>query len=88
MSFRTDEPAEVRTHKKEFLGQMERLVPRGEWLKKIQPHDDQGERGGQALGPVTDTSENLYNMANMAANNGIIDQESDRSVRRQRATSV
>ena len=38
MSFWTDELAEVRTHKKEFLTQMDRLVPWGEWVKKIKPH--------------------------------------------------
>ena len=38
MSFWTDELSEVKTHKKEFLEQMDRLVPWGEWVKKIQPH--------------------------------------------------
>ena len=47
MSFWTDELAEVRTHKKEFLEQMDRLVPWGEWVKKIQPHYYKGERGEQ-----------------------------------------
>ena len=32
MSFLTDKLAEVRTHKKEFLEQMDRLVPWGEWV--------------------------------------------------------
>ena len=47
MSFWTDELAEVRTHKKEFLEQMDRLVPWGEWVKKIQPHYYKGERGNK-----------------------------------------
>jgi hypothetical protein len=34
MSFWTDELAEVRTNKKEFLEQMDQLVPWGEWMKK------------------------------------------------------
>ena len=47
MSFWTDELAEVRTHKKEFLEQMDRLVPWGEWVKKIQPRYYKGERGNK-----------------------------------------
>ena len=36
MSFWQDELAEVKTHKKEFLAQMNRLVLWGEWVKKIE----------------------------------------------------
>ncbi len=56
MSFWTDELAEVRTHKKEFLEQMDRLVPWGEWVKKIQPHYYKGERGNKPQ-PGTDASD-------------------------------
>ena len=38
MSFWQDELSGVKTHKKEFLEQMDWLVPWGELVKKIQPH--------------------------------------------------
>ncbi len=33
----SDELAQVRTRKKEFLAQIERIIPWGEWLAIIQP---------------------------------------------------
>ena len=77
MSFWTDELAEVRTHKKEFLTQMDRLVPWGEWVKKIKPHYYKGERGNKPydleLMLRIYVLQNLYNLADMAAMNEIID---------------
>ena len=77
MSFWTDELAEVRTHKKEFLEQMDRLVPWGEWVKKIQPHYYKGERGNKPydleLMLRIYVLQNLYNLADMGAMNEIID---------------
>ena len=77
MSFWTDELAEVRTNKKEFLEQMDRLVPWGEWEKKIQPYYYKGERGNKPydLGLMLRiyVLQNLYNLADMAAMNEIID---------------
>ena len=77
MSFWTDELAEVRTHKKEFLEQMDRLVPWGEWVKKIQPHYYKGERGNKPydleLMLRIYVLQNLYNLADMAVMNEIID---------------
>lgn len=35
MSFFTDELAEVKTHKKDFLGQMNQLIPWSEWVVMI-----------------------------------------------------
>lgn len=35
MSFFTDELAEVKTHKKAFLGQMNQLIPWSEWVAMI-----------------------------------------------------
>lgn len=35
MSFFTDELAEVKTHKKDFLGQMNQLIPWSEWVAMI-----------------------------------------------------
>ena len=45
MSAFSDELANVRTHKKEFLAQIERIVPWGEWIALIKPHYYKGERG-------------------------------------------
>ena len=77
MSFWTDELAEVRTHKKDFLEQMDRLVPWGEWVKKIQPHYYKGERGNKPydleLMLRIYVLQNLYNLADMAVMNEIID---------------
>ena len=77
MSFWTDELAEVRTNKKEFLEQMDRLVPWGEWVKKILPHYYKGERGNKPydleLMLRIYVLQNLYNLADMAAMNEIID---------------
>ena len=36
---------------------MDRLVPWGEWVNKIQPHYYKGERGNKPYGPVTDASD-------------------------------
>ena len=47
MSAFTDELASVRTHKKEFLAQIERIVPWGEWIALIKPHYYKGERGNK-----------------------------------------
>lgn len=37
MSFFTDKLAEVKTHKKDFLGQMNQLIPWSEWVAMIKP---------------------------------------------------
>ena len=34
----TDELAQVRTHKKEFLAQIEQLIPWGEWEGIVKPY--------------------------------------------------
>ena len=43
----SDELAQVRTKKKEFLAQIERIVPWKEWLSLIQPCYYKGERGNK-----------------------------------------
>ena len=77
MSFWQDELSGVKTHKKEYLEQMDRLVPWGEWVKKIQPHYYKGERGNKPydleLMLRIYVLQNLYNLADMAAMNEIID---------------
>jgi IS5 family transposase len=42
-----DELAQVRTKKKEFLAQIERIIPREEWVALIKPCYYEGERGNQ-----------------------------------------
>jgi len=42
-----DELAQVRTKKKEFLEQMERIIPWDEWITLIQPYYYKGERGNK-----------------------------------------
>lgn len=47
LSMFNDELAQVRTKKKEFLAQMNRIIPWGEWVTLIQPHYYKGERGNK-----------------------------------------
>ena len=47
MSFFTDELAEVKTLKKDFLGQMNQLIPWSEWVAMIRPCYYKGERGNK-----------------------------------------
>ena len=46
----SDELAQVRTKKKEFLSQIERIVPWGEWLAMIQPCYYRGNRQPRIFG--------------------------------------
>ena len=43
----SDELAQVRTKKKEFLEQINRIIPWGEWIALIQPSYYKGERGNK-----------------------------------------
>ena len=43
----TDELAQVRTKKKEFLEQINRIIPWGAWITRIQPYYYKGERGNK-----------------------------------------
>ena len=43
----SDELAQVRTKKKEFLTQMDRIIPWGEWIALIRPCYYKGERGNK-----------------------------------------
>ena len=47
LSALNDELAQVRTKKKEFLEQMDRIIPWGEWIALIQPCYYEGERGNK-----------------------------------------
>ena len=47
----SDELANVRTRKKEFLAQIDRIVPWGEWVSIVKPFYYKGERGNKPYEP-------------------------------------
>ena len=47
LSYLSDELAQVRTKKKEFLARIEQIIPWGEWETMIQPYYYKGERGNK-----------------------------------------
>ncbi len=62
----SDELAQVRTKKKEFLEQIERSVPWCRWIAMIKPRYYMGERGNKPydleLMPRLYLLQNLYNL--------------------------
>lgn len=66
----SDELAQVRTKKKEFLSQIERIVPWKEWLALIQPCYYKGERGNKPYPLETmlrlHLLQNLYDLSDEA----------------------
>ena len=77
MSFFTDELAEVKTHKKDFLGQMNQLIPWSEWVAMIRPCYYKGERGNKPYGLELMLRiyvlQMVYNVADMAVAAEVID---------------
>lgn len=77
MSFFTDELAEVKTHKKAFLGQMNQLIPWSEWVAMIRPCYYKGERGNKPYGLELMLRiyvlQMVYNVADMAVAAEVID---------------
>ena len=77
MSAFSDELANVRTHKKEFLAQIERIVPWGEWIALIKPHYYKGERGNKPYDLERMLRiyliQNLYDLSDMATVAEVID---------------
>ena len=77
MSFFTDELSEVKTHKKEFLEQMNRLIPWGEWVELVKPCYYKGERGNKPydleLMLRIYVLQMVYNVADMAVAAEVID---------------
>jgi IS5 family transposase len=73
----SDELAEARTRKKEFLEQMNRMIPWGEWKGIIKPYYYKGERGNKPFALETmmriNLLQELYDLADMAAKNEVID---------------
>lgn len=77
LSALSDEPAQVKTHKKEFLNQMDRIVPWDEWVAIIKPHYYRGERGNKPYDPERmlriHILQNLYNPPDEATACEVID---------------
>ena len=77
LSTLSDELSQVRTKKKEFLEQIERIVPWGEWLNLIKPCYYKGERGNKPydleLMLRIYLIQNLYDLADEATVNEVID---------------
>ena len=73
----SDELAQVRTKKKEFLSQIERIVPWGEWLALIQPCYYKGEHENKPydleLMLRIFLLQNLYDLSDMKVMNEVID---------------
>ena len=72
-----DEPAQLRTNKKEFLEQMERLIPWREWKAIIEPRYYKEERGNKPydleLMLRLFVVRNLYSLSDMATRDEAID---------------
>ena len=77
MSAFSDELANVRTHKKEFLAQIERIVPWGEWIALIKPYYYKGELGNKPYDLERMLRiyliQNLYDLSDMATVAEVID---------------
>lgn len=77
MSFFTDELAEVKTHKKEFLEQMDQLILWSEWVELIKPCYYKGEHGNKPydleLMLRIYVLQMVYNVADMAVAAEVID---------------
>ena len=73
----SDELSQVRTKKKEFLCQIERIVPWGEWIELIRPHYYKGERGNKPYDLERMLRiylvQNLYDLSDMATVAEVID---------------
>ena len=73
----SDELSQVRTKKKEFLSQIERIVPWGEWIELIRPHYYKGERGNKPYDLERMLRiylvQNLYDLSDMATVAEVID---------------
>ena len=77
LSALTDELAQAKTRKKEFLEQMNRIIPWSEWIGIIRPYYYTGERGNKPYELETmlriHLLQELYDLADMAAMNEVID---------------
>ena len=80
LSYLSDELSQVHTKKKEFLSQIERIIPWGEWLALIQPCYYKGERGNKPYGLELMLRlyilQNLYDLSDEATAAEVIDSRS------------
>ena len=80
LSALTDELAQARTRKKEFLEQMDSIIPWSDWIGIIKPHYYKGERGNKPYELETmlriHVLQELYDLADMAVMNEVIDSRS------------
>jgi IS5 family transposase len=77
LSALSDELSQARTKKKEFLEQMNHIIPWGEWMGIIRPHYYLGERGNKPfeleLMLRIHVLQNLYDLSDMGAMGEVID---------------
>lgn len=73
----TDELPQAKTRKKEFLGQIERIIPWREWIGIIRPHYYTGERGNKPyeleIMLRIHLLQNLYDLSDMGVMGEVID---------------
>ena len=77
LSALSDELTQVRTKKREFLAEIDRIVPWGEWISLIRPYYYKGERGNKPYDLERMLRiylvQNLYNPSDMATVTEVID---------------
>ncbi len=77
LSALSDELSQARTKKKEFLAQIERIIPWNEWIGIIRPHYYAGERGNKPfdleLMLRIHVLQSLYDLSDMGAMGEVID---------------
>lgn len=77
LSFFSDELKEAKTHKKEFLEQINRIMPWGELEALVRPCYYEGKRGNKPyeleLMLRSHLLQNLYNLSDEGARNEVID---------------
>ncbi|MGI6173964.1 MAG: transposase, partial [Christensenellales bacterium] len=79
LSLLSDELAQASTKKKEFLANMNRIIPWSEWVAMVEPYYYKGERGNKPydleLMLRIHMLQKLYNLADAAVMNEIIDSQ-------------
>ena len=77
LSALSDELTQVRTKKREFLAEIDRIVPWGEWISLIRPCYYKGERGNKPYDLERmlriDLVQNLYNLSDRTTVTEVID---------------
>ena len=77
LSALSDELTQVRTKKREFLAEIDRIVPWEEWISLIRPYYYKGERGNKPYDLERMLRiylvQNLYNLSDMATVTEVID---------------